>query len=171
MHILSSVTDNCSSWISGRGRMAVEMFSWPSVHARICRTWRSNSGPLACQANSLPIELPCPVNGRQGGVERYCCNVNCGATMTSEVKGLRWDEMMHARSWTVICLTCPDWSNGTAKYFDCLILCPVCYYLAWTRFLISVVMLQETQRFYCFIATRVEILQSPYEIISQYHGY
>ena len=26
MHILSPVTDNCSSWISGRGRMAVEMF-------------------------------------------------------------------------------------------------------------------------------------------------
>ena len=31
MHILSPVTDNCSSWISGRGRMAVEMFSWPSL--------------------------------------------------------------------------------------------------------------------------------------------
>ena len=24
----------------------------------MCRTWGSNSGPLACQANSLPIELP-----------------------------------------------------------------------------------------------------------------
>ena len=54
MHILSPVTDNCSSWISGRGRMAVEMFSWPSLHERMCRTWGSNSGPLACQANSLP---------------------------------------------------------------------------------------------------------------------
>ena len=51
MHILSPVTDNCSSWISGRGRMAVEMFSWPSLHERMCRTWGSNSGPLACQAN------------------------------------------------------------------------------------------------------------------------
>ena len=58
MHILSPVTDNCSSWISGRGRMAVEMFSWPNLHERMCRTWGSNSGPLACQANSLPIELP-----------------------------------------------------------------------------------------------------------------
>ena len=58
----SPVTDNCcSSWISGRGRMAVEMFSWPSLHERMCRTWGSNSGPLACQANSLPIELPRPV--------------------------------------------------------------------------------------------------------------
>ena len=27
----------------------------------MCRTWGSNSGPLACQANSLPIELPRPV--------------------------------------------------------------------------------------------------------------
>ena len=62
MHILSPVTDNCSSWISGRRRMAVEMFSWPSLHERMCRTWGSNSGPLACQANSLPIELPRPVS-------------------------------------------------------------------------------------------------------------
>ena len=61
VHILSPVTDNCSSWISGRGRMAVEMFSWPNLHERICRTWGSNSGPLACQANSLSIELPRPV--------------------------------------------------------------------------------------------------------------
>ena len=28
----------------------------------MCRTWGSNSGPLACQANSLPIELPRPVD-------------------------------------------------------------------------------------------------------------
>ena len=61
VHILSPVTDNCSSWISGRGRMAVEMFSWPSLHERMCRTWGSNSGPLACQVDSLPIKLPCPV--------------------------------------------------------------------------------------------------------------
>ena len=26
----------------------------------MCRTWGSNSGPLACQANTLPIELPRP---------------------------------------------------------------------------------------------------------------
>ena len=49
VHILSPVTDNCSSWISGRRRMAVEFFSWPSPHERMCRTWGSNSGTLACQ--------------------------------------------------------------------------------------------------------------------------
>ena len=32
--------------------MAVEMFSWPSLHERMCRTWGSNSGPLA-----IPSEL------------------------------------------------------------------------------------------------------------------
>ena len=32
-------------------------------------------------------------SGRQGRVERYCCNVICGAPTTSEVKGLRLDEM------------------------------------------------------------------------------
>ena len=42
MHILLPVTDNCSSWISGRGRQAVEIFSWPSFHERMCRTWGSN---------------------------------------------------------------------------------------------------------------------------------
>ena len=36
VHILPAITDNCSSWISGRGRMAVEMFSWPSLHERMC---------------------------------------------------------------------------------------------------------------------------------------
>ena len=28
-------------------------------------------------------------SGRQGRVEKYCCNVICGAPTTSEVKGLR----------------------------------------------------------------------------------
>ena len=37
------------------------MFSWPSLQERMCRTWGSNSGLLACQANSLPIELTHPV--------------------------------------------------------------------------------------------------------------
>ena len=32
-------------------------------------------------------------SGRQGRVERYCCNVICGTPMTSEVKGLRRNEM------------------------------------------------------------------------------
>ena len=60
VHIFLPVTDNCSSWLSGRGRMAVEMFSWQNLHERMCQTWGSNSGPLACQANSLLIELPRP---------------------------------------------------------------------------------------------------------------
>ena len=29
VHILSPVTDNCPSWISGRERMAIEIISWP----------------------------------------------------------------------------------------------------------------------------------------------
>ena len=28
-----------------------------------------------------------------GHVEKYCCNIICGALKTSKVKGLRWDEM------------------------------------------------------------------------------
>ena len=32
-------------------------------------------------------------SGEQGRMERYCCNVICGAPTTSNVKGLRWDEM------------------------------------------------------------------------------
>ena len=32
-------------------------------------------------------------SGRQGRVERYCCNVICGASTFFEVMGLRSDEM------------------------------------------------------------------------------
>ena len=62
----SPVTDNCSSWISGRGRMAVEIISWPNLHGRMCQMWGSNSGPPACQGDMLPTELPYPAysNGR-----------------------------------------------------------------------------------------------------------
>ena len=62
VHILSPVTDNCSSWISGRGRMAIEIFSWPSLHERMCRMWGSNSALLACLADTFSIELPRPVH-------------------------------------------------------------------------------------------------------------
>ena len=31
-----------------------------SFHERMCRTWGTNSRPLACQADTLPIELPHP---------------------------------------------------------------------------------------------------------------
>ena len=60
VYILSPVIDNCSSWISGRRRMAIEIFSRPNLHERMCQMWGSNSGPLACQANTLPIKLPHP---------------------------------------------------------------------------------------------------------------
>ena len=33
----------------------------------MCRTWGSNSGPLACQAETLPIELPRP-DFEKGGI-------------------------------------------------------------------------------------------------------
>ena len=41
--------------------MAVEIVSWPSLHKRKCRTCGIELGPLACQADTLPIELPHPV--------------------------------------------------------------------------------------------------------------
>ena len=50
VNTLSLGIDNCSSWISGRGRMAVEIFSWPNLHERMCRTcaelgvWTMKSG-------------------------------------------------------------------------------------------------------------------------------
>ena len=31
--------------------------------------------------------------GRQGNVERYCCNVVCGVATTVKVKGLKWEEV------------------------------------------------------------------------------
>ena len=33
-------------------------------------------------------------SGRQKSVERYFCNIICGSPTTSEVMGLRWDEMI-----------------------------------------------------------------------------
>ena len=38
-------------------------------------------------------------SGRQGRVERYCCNVICGATTTSKVKGLRLDAKLPITSY------------------------------------------------------------------------
>ena len=34
-------------------------FFMPKSPRKMCRTWESNSGPLACQADALLIELPC----------------------------------------------------------------------------------------------------------------
>ena len=41
-------------------------------------------------------------SGRQWGVERYCCNVICGAPTTSEVQGLRRDEIY--QTWLCVAL-------------------------------------------------------------------
>ena len=50
VHIFSPVTNNCPTWISGRGRMAVEIISWPISTKECCQTRGSNlqpAGPLA----------------------------------------------------------------------------------------------------------------------------
>ena len=47
--------------------MASEIFSWPNLRERMCRTRGSIVVPLASQATSLPTELPCPVNFAKGG--------------------------------------------------------------------------------------------------------
>ena len=96
MHILSPITNNCSSWIGGRGRMAAEMFSWPSLHERMCRTWGSNSGPLACQADSLSIELPRPVE--EETVIVHCCYCTCGATSSTPTTRTEWLDMDIAKT-------------------------------------------------------------------------
>ena len=64
MPILSPVTDNCPSWISGRERKVIEIFSWPNLNKRkFCRTWRLNPQPSPYQADGWgehPIQLLCP---------------------------------------------------------------------------------------------------------------
>ena len=72
-------------------------------------------------------------SGRQGRMERYCCNVICGAPTTSEVKGLRWDEIAEDKvydscivsSWALLVfLLCLWWPNS--KLFPVL-----CDYAKW----------------------------------------
>ena len=55
-HILSPLTDNFSSWISGRGRMAVKIISWPNLHEKMWRMRGWIVVPLDSQATSLPTE-------------------------------------------------------------------------------------------------------------------
>ena len=68
VHILSLVTDNCSSWISGRGRMAVEIFSWPSLYERMCQTYKETVLKIESKKVSIVQELiqsdptSCPQN-------------------------------------------------------------------------------------------------------------
>ena len=57
VHILSSVTDNCPSWIRGR-----EIISWPISTKECCRTWGSNPRlrtRSAYQTDAHTVELPC----------------------------------------------------------------------------------------------------------------
>ena len=60
LRILSPVTDNCLSWISGRERMAVEIISWPIFTKECCRMWGSNPRSSAYQVDAQPTELPRP---------------------------------------------------------------------------------------------------------------
>ena len=43
VHILSPVTDNCPSWISGREKMVVEIISCLNSMKECCLTWGSNT--------------------------------------------------------------------------------------------------------------------------------
>ena len=58
--ILSPVTDNCPSWISGRMRMVVEFFSWPNLDERMWPDRGWNQRPLDSQSDSLPTALGGP---------------------------------------------------------------------------------------------------------------
>ena len=53
MHILSSVIDNCPSWISRRGRMAIEIISWSISMNVVWLSWGFNLWPLDLQSNML----------------------------------------------------------------------------------------------------------------------
>ena len=74
MSTLSPVTDNCSSLISGRERMAVQIISWPISMKECCRTWGSNPRPSAYQADAHPIELPLRLrkSWNDGFLINYC---------------------------------------------------------------------------------------------------
>ena len=51
VHILSSVTDNCFSWISGTG--TIEMISWSMFMKSVCPSWGSNLQLLNLQPDVL----------------------------------------------------------------------------------------------------------------------
>ena len=106
MHILLPVTDNCSSWISRRGRMAVEMFSWPSLHERMCRI--ELGGPLAYQANTvwnqLLLELSLDLFST---LKMWCRHIE---DMHEEVwcrKNIFWQTI--CRGYQVSCTYCQVW--------------------------------------------------------------
>ena len=63
MHILSQVTDNFPSWISGWERMTIEKISWSISTKECCRTGASNSRPPNHQSSVHPTELPSPADG------------------------------------------------------------------------------------------------------------
>ena len=55
VHILSPVTGNYPSWISGRERKALEIISWPNSTKECCRTWGSN--PQSLHYHKLLVSL------------------------------------------------------------------------------------------------------------------
>ena len=58
VRILSPVTDNSLSWISGRERMVVENFSWSNLNERMfCWTWGSNPQLSAYEKDTHPIDI------------------------------------------------------------------------------------------------------------------
>ena len=66
----------------------------------MCRTWGSNSGPLACQANSLPIELPRPMKKKKIQIE--AARIVTGATRLVSINLLYcetgWDTLACRRN-------------------------------------------------------------------------
>ena len=53
--------------------MAVEMFSWPSLHERMCRTWGSNSG-AACMPSELTSDrAPGPLQVWRWSDKKWNC--------------------------------------------------------------------------------------------------
>ena len=88
MHILSLVTDNCPTWISGRERMAVEMVSWPISMNLIecCRTGLPNLQPLEHQSNAHPTKLLGPALKKEWYtyfVRHFLVNTNVALTTVS----------------------------------------------------------------------------------------
>ena len=69
MPLLSPVTDNCPSWISGRVRMVVEIFSWPNLKRRMCPDRGSNQWLLDSQSDSLLTTLV----ARQRKIDEETC--------------------------------------------------------------------------------------------------
>ena len=60
VHIFSPVTDNCSSWISGRNRMAVGIISWPNSPKECCHGVRIEPATVRIPGGRAPDRAPAP---------------------------------------------------------------------------------------------------------------